>query len=159
MANLKPAHGNVSTVSLALTTASVTPGVPLCYVGTPGDGGYLGPGAPTSAVGIIAVCAETKNGAATGRSALASANANGDEEVLCYPATVNNRFLAVCSSTPTQTMMEIAFGVAATGVIANETTAEPQFVIEEIVDATAKTVIGRFVGGGFTTRVLYAVGT
>jgi hypothetical protein len=159
MANLQPAHGNVSTVEYPLSTSTCSKGSPLAYIGSPGNDGYLGSGAPTSAVAIIAVSAESKNGAATGRSALASTTADNDHVVLAWPANTHTQFLAVCSSTPTVAMLDVSFGVLATGQIANETTAEPMFIIERIVDSTAKTVIGRFIGGQYAPRVLHAVGS
>jgi hypothetical protein len=161
MANLKPAHGNISTVEYPLTTASTTKGYPLCYLSGEGDAGYLAPAIPTSAVGIIAVSAETKNGL-TERSALASVgDGSGNNVVLAWPANAANQFLAVCSSTPVIAMLDVAWNVSATGVIQNETTAESQFIIERIVDATAKTVIGRFTSGHYTARVggTHAVGS
>jgi len=160
MANLKPAHGNISTIEYPLTTSSTAtaPGQPLVYEGSgPGNAGYVGVAAPTSAVAIIAVCAETKTGS-TNRSALASVGDDtGNNVILGYPANTGNQFLAVCSSTPTLAMLDVSFGVLATGKIANESTAEPMFIIERIVDSTAKTVIGRFIGGQYAPRVLHAV--
>ena len=154
---VKIAHGNTSLIEYALTSASVSKGTPLMYIGTPGAAGYLGSGAPTSAIGIVAVAAETVDGT-TNRSALASTPADGNHLVLAWPASTDNRFVAVCSSTPVIAMVDIAWNMLNTGVVANETTAEAQFVIESIVDATDKTVLGRFVAGYYAPRAHHVAG-
>ena len=152
---LKIYNKHCATVEMPLSTVSVTAGTCLSHSGD----GYLSSAAITSAAPVVAVAAETKNGAATGRSALASTTATNDHLILAYPATTETRYLAVCSSTPTTTMFDVAWNVNVNGTIANETSTDPHFVIESIVDATAKTVVGRFVSAQYGPRVVVAPGS
>jgi hypothetical protein len=154
----KPANCEVNIQEYPLSTSTVTKGSALGHIGTPGAAGYIASGALTSAEPVVAVAAETKNGIITGRSALASTTDDGDHLLLGYPASTESRFLAVCSSTPTVTMLDVAWGVTA-GTVMNETSTEPQFLIESIVSATDKTVLGRFVSAQYVTRVVVAPGS
>ena len=152
---MKPYNKHCATVDYPLSTVSVTAGSVLSHSGD----GYLSSAAMTSAAPAVAVAAETVNGT-TSRSALTSSgDGSGNNTVLAYPATTEPRWLAVCSSTPTITMMDVAWNVNVNGTIANETSTDPHFVIESIVDATAKTVVGRFVSAQYGPRVVVAPGS
>lgn len=134
------AHGCPATVEYPLSTIAVTHGMALVNAS-----GYLTNKANSSAVPIIAVSAEDKNGVISGRSALGSTTVNGDHKVLAYPVTEDVRFIALCSSTPTTAMIGTKYDVNATSVLNETTTADGAFLIEGIVDATAKLVLGRFI--------------
>ena len=158
MANMKPAHGNVKSIQYPLSTIAVTRGATLAYAGTPGNSGYVGPAAPTSAAGVVAISAEAKNGVISGRSALASTTADGEHVVQAYAVTPEARFLAVCSATPATDQLDVLWSVTSAGLLVNDSGAEGCFLIEQIEDATAKTVVGRFVTAHYNVRTGFTTG-
>jgi len=135
----KPVKRINPTVEFPLSTVSVTKGTALIQ----SSAGYLSSAAITSAAPVVAIAAVTQNGAATGRSGLASTTGSSDHVIIAWPVTPDQGFEALTSSTPTTAMLDGKWKVNGTTVL-NETATDCQFIIEEITDATNKKVIGRF---------------
>ena len=68
----------------------------------------------------------------------------------CYPAIPSCSFEALCSATPAVTQLDEKWTVRDNTVINDATSAEATFIIEEIVDTTAKKVIGRFASKAYS---------
>lgn len=128
-------------VEYDLSTVSVTRGSALKISAS----GYLSSAAISSATPLVAVAAETKNGAATGRSALASSNTDGDHKILAWPITTEVGWKVKTGTTPVVGMIDGKWkgGVS---VVDATTSTDANFFIDEILDATNKVVIGRLSG-------------
>lgn len=130
-----------ATVEYALSTIAVTRGSALMISGS----GYLSSAAISSATPLVAVAAEDKNGIITGRSALTSTTTDGDHKVLAWPVTGEVGWKVKTTTTPVQGMVDGKWKGGVSSVDATTAT-DCNFVIDEILDATNKVVIGRLIG-------------
>jgi len=135
----RPYNRHTATVNVPLSTVAVVQGQLLTRVG---DGSFTDSISMTTVLPIQFVAAESVD------------NSGGTVTTSClaYPATEDVRWEAICSGAVIQTNIGEKYIFETDLVVGNGTAiVGGGFLIEEIKDASAKLVIGRFINPGATS--------
>jgi len=135
MSGFKPLNRHDQTIAMPLGTVAATAGQVLTR---------LAAGSLTNSVAVSSaayarwvVAANADNSAGVAKSTT---------EVLVWPTYTGVRFEAVCSTTPIATHVGTVVNIKTNATLGNETATAGHFLIEGIINTTAKTVFGCFVG-------------